>query len=41
MKFYLSKLDNKLMPAVRMVKISVGDCSFFLVERDFVNNFGG
>ena len=27
------------MPAARM-KSSVGDCLFFLVERDFYENFG-
>ena len=34
-----SQLGNKLMPAARM-KSSVGDCLFFLVERDFYENFG-
>ena len=34
-----SQLGNKLMPAARM-KSSVGDCLFFLVERDFHKNFG-
>ena len=34
-----SQLGNKLMPAARM-KSSIGDCLFFLVERDFYENFG-
>ena len=34
-----SQLGNRLMPAARM-KSSVGDCLFFLVERDFYENFG-
>ena len=34
-----SQLGNKLMPAARM-KSSVRDFLFFLVERDFYENFG-
>ena len=33
-----SQLGNKLMPAARM-KRSIGSCLFFLVERDFYENF--